>query len=326
MINKTKFLGISILAVLVFCQMGCSKKINQNYTAKIESNKHINYVELDNKNTLFHVNAVRIKERRDKEIAEYNKQLSTQSATSESTSTNNTVKKSDTKSSIQSNTSKQAGAANNSSNLNNNNKSDKAIPNQLLIDKIRGKGSAQQAIVVTSSGYKTISVTINCFDKQGGSWRQVFSIPGVIGINGFSDNRHEGDLTTPTGIYSLGTGFGKYGNPGTAMSYRKTSSNDIWADDNAHYNTWVTDPSISGEHLLRDDWLYDYAFVVNFNTNPVTIGRGSGIFFHCWRSPSNGTAGCIAAEESNVKNILQWLNPSKSPVIIEGPLSEVLNM
>ncbi|MFL0247581.1 cell wall-binding repeat-containing protein [Candidatus Clostridium stratigraminis] len=198
--------------------------------------------------------------------------------------------------------------------------------NQLIIDKIKGKGDAEQAIVVTTSDFNTANATVTTFEKANGTWKQILSVPGVIGINGFSSNRHEGDLTTPVGIYSLGTGFGKYGNPGTAMPYRQTTPNDIWADDEAHYNTWVTDPSISGEHLLRSDWLYDYAFVINFNIPERTLGKGSGIFFHCWRSYNNGTAGCVATEESNTLKILRWLDPSKQPVIIMGPISSVLGM
>lgn len=197
---------------------------------------------------------------------------------------------------------------------------------QLLVEKIKNLGNAEQVIIVTSDAYKTIHSTISCFEKANGTWTQTCSMPGVIGINGFSSTKKEGDLTTPIGKFSLDMTFGKCENPGTKMPYRQVSANDIWADATQYYNTWVTDPSISGEHLLRDDWLYDYSLVINYNIPERILGKGSGIFLHCWRSSNNGTEGCVATDKNNVLSILKWLNPSKNPEIIEGPMSEVLKM
>ena len=55
-------------------------------------------------------------------------------------------------------------------------------------------------------------------------------------------------------------------------------------------------------------------------------GKGSAIFFHVWSGAGHGTVGCTATSQNNVINILKWLNPSKNPVIIQGPMPEVLKM
>jgi hypothetical protein len=86
---------------------------------------------------------------------------------------------------------------------------------KLLIDKINGKGNARQAIVVTTNGFGRVSSTITTFEKTNEKWIQVASFSGNIGKNGFVYNKVEGDGHSPIGIFTLGTAFGKYSNPGT---------------------------------------------------------------------------------------------------------------
>ncbi len=198
-------------------------------------------------------------------------------------------------------------------------------PTPLLVDKLKTLGDSKQVILVTSNQLKTVSCKVDCYEKVNNKWKQVFStMPGVIGKKGFSMNRTEGDNTTPVGKFSLGTAFGKYKNPGTKMPYRVTTKNDVWSNDPKYYNMWVTDPKIQGEFMLRKDSLYDYGFVINYNIPERIVGKGSGIFFHIWRSSDLGTAGCVATSETDLLKVLKWLDPSEKPLIIEGPTSEVL--
>ncbi len=201
---------------------------------------------------------------------------------------------------------------------------------RLLIDKINNKGNANQAIVVTTSSYSNVNATITTFENVNGAWKQIHSFAGTVGYNGFAYNKVEGDGRTPIGIFSLGTAFGRYGNPGTTMTYRQSNTNDYWVDDSqsALYNTWQIGPVnnrwSSAEKMYIP--LYNYGFVINYNTVERVPGKGSAIFFHIWPGPGSPTAGCIAASQTNVVNVLKWLKPSKNPIIIQGPMSEVLKM
>lgn len=208
-----------------------------------------------------------------------------------------------------------------------------AIPrpkSELLIDKIKGKGNAKQAIVVTTNGFGRINATITTFENINGTWKQISSFAGNIGRTGFVYNKLEGDGHTPIGIYSLGIAFGKYSNPGTSMNYRQSTSNDFWVDDSHSplYNTWQNGPAngrwTSAEKMYIPQ--YNYGIVVNYNTTKRIPGKGSAIFFHVWSGQGSGTAGCISAAQNNVTSTLRWLKSSKNPVIIEGPMSEVLKM
>jgi len=201
---------------------------------------------------------------------------------------------------------------------------------QLLIDKIDGKRNAKQAIVVTTNGFGNVNATIKTFENSNGYWKQVHSFAGNVGRTGFVYNKVESDGHTPIGIFSLGTAFGRNSNPGTAMNYRQSTPNDFWIDDanSSLYNMWQKGPA-SGRWTSAEKMYipqYNYGFVINYNTANRVPGKGSAIFFHVWSGPGQGTAGCIATSQTNVTSILNWLNPSKNPVIIEGPMSEVLKM
>ena len=69
--------------------------------------------------------------------------------------------------------------------------------------------------------------------------------------------------------------------------------------------------------MKRHDDLYKYGIVVEYNTNPVVKGRGSAIFFHNLGWPCT-TTGCVALQEGNLRELLEWLNPSKKPVALLG--------
>jgi L,D-peptidoglycan transpeptidase YkuD (ErfK/YbiS/YcfS/YnhG family) len=70
--------------------------------------------------------------------------------------------------------------------------------------------------------------------------------------------------------------------------------------------------------MKRDDNLYKYGIVIEYNTSPVIKGNGSAIFLHIWKGESVPTAGCVAVSEENILKILQWLDPAASPLIIMG--------
>ena len=182
-------------------------------------------------------------------------------------------------------------------------------------------------LIVSAPAYGTIEVKITAYEKIKGVWSEKFAATnGVIGKFGFSADFHEGDKTTPEGIYALNSAFGKYKNPGTKLPYIKTTANDYWVDDvkSPYYNTWQKGPVKgkwnSAEHLLRNDTLYDYAVVINYNSGRIP-GKGSAIFLHVWDSPAKGTLGCTAMDKSALLKLMGWLDPSKQPVLVQGTAS-----
>lgn len=152
------------------------------------------------------------------------------------------------------------------------------------------------------------------------------SVSGQIGKNGFANNKVEGDGKSPTGKYSIGTAFGRSGNPGTKLPFRSISSDDVWVDDSEYYNSWQSRKETEGEWSSAEDMdvnPYNYGFMINYNTSR-TPGVGSAIFFHV-NGSSGYTLGCTAVAQGHMVEILKWIDPAKSPVIIQTPVSELGN-
>lgn len=182
----------------------------------------------------------------------------------------------------------------------------------------------QQVLIVEAySGSSRVDLT--AWEKKQNRWQIVFDpMSAVVGRNGLAspDEKKEGDGCTPSGIYLLGTAFGYAPSVLTKLSYRPVATQDFWVDDptSAQYNRWVTEmpPDKSFERLKRDDDLYKYAVVIEYNTNPIVPGKGSAIFLHVWRDSVTPTAGCVALSEENMVRLLSWLDRSRHPVIIIG--------
>ena len=150
--------------------------------------------------------------------------------------------------------------------------------------------------------------------------------PAVVGRNGFApvNEKREGDGRTPSGIYPLGTAFGKEVWVKTDLIYRQAGADDIWVDDvnSVQYNRWVKLPprAASYETMSRSDGLYDLGIVIEYNTDPVVPGDGSAIFLHIWRGGGEKpTAGCVAMERVHLRQLLAWLRAERGPVIVLDP-------
>lgn len=188
-------------------------------------------------------------------------------------------------------------------------------------------GDSQQVIVVLAPSYGTINASFKTYEKINGLWQVANSGSAVTGKKGFSDNRQEGDLTSPTGKYGIPFLFGNAANPGVKLPYRKVQEGDYWVSNKIieEYNVWMHYEGSDAKERLYDYealWtqpLYKYAAVIDFNYGQGKImGKGSGIFLHIAPYTGGGTLGCIGISETNLVKTLKWLDPAKKPIIIMG--------
>jgi L,D-peptidoglycan transpeptidase YkuD (ErfK/YbiS/YcfS/YnhG family) len=75
----------------------------------------------------------------------------------------------------------------------------------------------------------------------------------------------------------------------------------------------------SAEKMLRRDNLYKWLIVVQYNDSPPQPGQGSCIFIHIWRGQGQGTAGCTAMTEESILDVARWLDPDRSPNLLQLP-------
>ena len=188
------------------------------------------------------------------------------------------------------------------------------------------KKSTQVLLVIDNGSLFFTERKVYALEKRGDDWKMAFEpFNAVIGKNGFATagEKREGDGKTPSGIFALQMTFGYDESIKTNMPYRQALVDDIWVDDVSadDYNRWVKKQetrAASYERMRRDDNLYKYGIVIEYNTSPVMKGHGSAIFFHVWRGENITTEGCVAVSEQAIVKILAWLDPQALPVIIMG--------
>jgi len=194
----------------------------------------------------------------------------------------------------------------------------------------------RQIVLAYSTTAEPDVVIIRTFEYQAGVWQAKYpQMTGSGGKNGFApfDQKAEGDGRAPTGIFDLVAAFGYHETAETRMPYRQATDQDFWIDDSAseNYNQWLRlesgiRPGVSHERLRRDDHLYEYLIVIDYNSDPVVKNKGSAIFLHVERAPGIPTVGCIATSRDNMKALFKWLDPAKSPIIIMGTKRELTGL
>jgi L,D-peptidoglycan transpeptidase YkuD (ErfK/YbiS/YcfS/YnhG family) len=143
-----------------------------------------------------------------------------------------------------------------------------------------------------------------------------------IGRSGVSSDHHEGDGTTPSGVYTLTEAFGNGPDPGSHLPYRAVHAQDYWVTDPSSplYNTWQEGPPngrwSSAEALWTITQSYWHAVVIDYNRSPVVPGRGSAMFVHVRNE--NPTSGCVAVDLDQMVALVRWLDPARAPKIAIG--------
>jgi L,D-peptidoglycan transpeptidase YkuD (ErfK/YbiS/YcfS/YnhG family) len=156
---------------------------------------------------------------------------------------------------------------------------------------------------------------------SNGRYVQVFGpFIAYVGESGVGPTR-EGLGRTPDGVFTLTQAFGNEGNNGTKLPYFRAGINDWWDENPATrlYNHHVTSPVSPGgdsENLYEAGHAYAHAVVINYNTNPIVKGAGSGFFLHV--SYGAPTEGCVAISENELNHVMRWLAPADHPVISIG--------
>jgi zinc D-Ala-D-Ala dipeptidase len=206
---------------------------------------------------------------------------------------------------------------------------------------------SRQMIVVTTNGWDAVRGVLLRFERKGtrGAWSQVGEAElVVVGRNGLGwgaglvdagaaagPRKKEGDGKAPAGVFRLGSAFGFA--PKRAawlrLPYIPLTSSVECVDDTAsrRYNLIVDrvaagDVDWNSSERMRAVEGYRWGLVVRHNAAPTVAGRGSCIFLHIWAGPESGTAGCTAMEEESLTKLLRWLDPKKSPLLVQLPEGE----
>lgn len=132
----------------------------------------------------------------------------------------------------------------------------------------------------------------------------------VIGKNGVTTHKCEGDLCTPVGHFTLRKVYyraDRTPRPVTLLPVAPITPQDGWCDDpgSALYNHIITRPHPARHEVLwREDAIYNIVVVIGYNDSPAVPGRGSAIFMHLQRPDRTPTEGCVALSERDLLAVL----------------------
>lgn len=205
--------------------------------------------------------------------------------------------------------------------------SNSIIENALLIAEHNESKLDNVSQLLVAYNYRPESYTAYfvVLERKGANWGvKLGPIAAGIGKNGFAlpFYKVEGDGKSPSGIFALGKLFSYEKQSHTLLENQQTTVEDKWIDDinSADYNKHVKGATNakSYENLLLSNDAYKYCMVIEYNTNPVIKGKGSAIFFHLGVKAPYVTAGCVAIDEENMKQLVNWLDPKQNPTIIMG--------
>jgi L,D-peptidoglycan transpeptidase YkuD (ErfK/YbiS/YcfS/YnhG family) len=196
-----------------------------------------------------------------------------------------------------------------------------------LANQLTSTGASTQLLTVVAQRRMSTSGVLRVWKKAGDCWAPVSGPwPAWLGQRGISENKREGDRTTPSGAFGFnGTMFGIGPNPGVRYRYHRIVCGDWWVEDprSASYNRFrhvrcgARPPfRITSEDMSRSPTSYRYLAVIDYNTSPIVPGRGSGIFLHV--SHGNPTLGCVSLALPQLLRVLRWLRSESSPLIVIG--------
>ena len=218
-----------------------------------------------------------------------------------------------------------------------------------LIDQTPGihqKLKTDQLVVVTTSGWNQIQGKMTTYQWKANKWSPVLvNIPIVTGRSGLAWGKglhdsamnkgklkKEGDGNAPAGIFYLSGLFG-YQAISANMNALKVDERTFCVDDvkSAYYNQIVNLDTVkkdwnSAETMRMKSEEYKYGIFVDYNSNPTIPGKGSCIFMHIWSKSTAPTAGCTAMTEANILKLIDFLDTTKNPILVQVPQSEYQKM
>ena len=137
-----------------------------------------------------------------------------------------------------------------------------------------------------------------------------YKIKCCIGKSGISSMKKEGDLSTPKGIFKLGSLYYRKDRINThkcKIKKRILLKKMGWCNDSKskNYNKEIKFPfKYKAERLYRKDGIYDLLINIKYNFRPVIKKKGSAIFLHLSDDRYKPTEGCVAITKKDFLKIL----------------------
>jgi L,D-peptidoglycan transpeptidase YkuD (ErfK/YbiS/YcfS/YnhG family) len=168
-----------------------------------------------------------------------------------------------------------------------------------------------QVVEAVGTGLNSPNATVVFYQRTAAGWQAGANWPAHDALDGWSADKHQGDLRTPIGVFGLTDAGGLLANPGTKLPYDRSGEFTI------------TGTGFEGEPLAG---AFDYVIAINYNrktgvsplddTYPLGYEKGTGVWLHV--DHGGPTHGCVSIPRPDIISLLQQLDPSRHPVIVMG--------
>jgi L,D-peptidoglycan transpeptidase YkuD (ErfK/YbiS/YcfS/YnhG family) len=149
-----------------------------------------------------------------------------------------------------------------------------------------------------------------------------YKIKCSVGKSGVKNNKSEGDLATPKGVFKLGILYYRK-DKNKLLNYKLKKKvikkNMGWCDDtkSKKYNREINFPFYhSAEKLFRKDNIYDILINIKYNFSKVKKGKGSAIFLHIAKKKYQATNGCVAILKKDFLKLLPLIEKNTKISIV----------
>jgi L,D-peptidoglycan transpeptidase YkuD (ErfK/YbiS/YcfS/YnhG family) len=203
---------------------------------------------------------------------------------------------------------------------------------------------AQQLVVCLAPTGASSEGTLQLFSRDAAgrwqadrpAWPVLFARLGLAWGRGLQPpqpgpQKANDDHRNPAGLFQLGYALG-YAPALPAGShgwpYHQVTDRDAWIDlpelAGLGYNHLYTlppgaprPPWWDKERLHLGDFAYEWMVLVEANYNDPVPGAGTSIFLHIRRGDHYRTAGCTTMAKSDLEDLIRWLRPGSSAMLVE---------
>lgn len=192
---------------------------------------------------------------------------------------------------------------------------------------------ATRLVLVVAPTMSDVAATLRRFERASPdmAWAEIGKAqPAVVGKAGMGwgwpfasyaresePAKREGDKRAPAGFYPIGRPFGLV--PVAVDGFLKLEPEQSFCVDDVRssYYGRIVPKALAGKGTSGESmWtvpLYRRGLLVDYPANRVAK-TGSCVFIHIWRSPANGTAGCVALPEKSVETLQNWARPGSAVI------------
>ena len=200
--------------------------------------------------------------------------------------------------------------------------------------------NSRQLLIAESQDMNSFSAEVSLWSRltDNDVWHKDFgTVPAVIGKNGMGwappfvnlktegqGLKQEGDGRSAAGIFPLGTLFGFAAASTNNEPYRSLDSQTECVDDprSKFYNKIVDADRVLKDWTSSEKMLevpqYKWGYEINYPTD-ASHKAGSCLFVHILKTPWQGTAGCLALEESGLAILRAKIRKDLNPKIVILP-------